>query len=103
MRGLLLGVLVCAAAAPATAASGSATPPGARGLVLFSQPRCPLWAGRRCIARDQPCAVDPASGAAFVPALAAADAVPSPDGSSVAWETGTDLLVAAADGSGQRP
>src|SRR5690349_6262005 len=88
-----LGVVVLFLVAALAAGTASATPPGRNGVVLFSQPRCPLWAGRLCGFGDQPCAVDPVTGTSFVPALPSPLAVLSPDGRSVAWTAGSDLLV----------
>lgn len=83
------------------ARAASATTPGANGAVLFTQPRCPAWVGFRCDVLPQPCAVDPATGASFVASLPLG-AVPSPDGSRVAWTAVRDgqfrLLVANAGG-----
>lgn len=89
MRTLVLALLVGLTAAGAA----SATPPGRNGIVLFSQPRCPLWAGRLCSFGDQPCTVDPVTGTSFVPALPSPLAVLSPDGRSVAWTAGSELVV----------
>src|SRR3954452_14397551 len=95
MRMLVL-VTGAGLAAAAAALTASATPPGVDGVVLFSQPRCPAWAARRCDFLPQPCAVDPALDTSFVPDLLAG-AVLSPDGSSVAWIADSNLVVQQGD------
>src|SRR5690242_2017012 len=96
--GVALTVLIAAAGA-ASAASGSM--PGTNGAILFTQPRCPGWAGSSCAAPPQPCVVDPATRESFVPSLPVG-AVPSPDGRRYAFGAYRDgvyrLLVANVDG-----
>src|SRR3954452_18709454 len=98
-------VLTALFAALLAAAAASASTPGSNGAILFTQPRCPSTMGFRCSRPPQPCAVDPLTGASFVPALPA-DAVLSPDGSRYAYggfHGGVfELQVANVDGSSAR-
>lgn len=104
MRKLGVGLALSLLAACSVGAASASTP-GTNGAILFTQPRCPSWAGSACHALPQPCAVDPVTGASFVPALPLG-AVLSPDGRRIAWTavrgTSKQLLVANADGSGEQ-